>query len=242
MNIQYFVLPLNQLITDNMECCMIDNYLQIETRGLVFLGDFNPAVFHPFWLASKQLIQEEEATNAKIDIVMSELSRFQVGEWLNIEVSRSRCEFKTMKSPYFLPMKDLACNVFKILGETPITAVGINNIYDLSLKNEENYYRFGNALAPLSNWNDILDSPRLSQMMIVENQPKGEAGTKRINISPSASELKVNFGVNINVNNHFELSPNSNGKKAAQLVEEQHDSCAEYSKKLVSNIFTKIFG
>ena len=87
---------------------MLDRYLQIETRGIVFLGDFNPSIFQPFWLASKNLIQEEEAKNAKIDVVMNELSRFQLGEWLSVEVSRNRCEFKTMKSPYFSPMKDLA--------------------------------------------------------------------------------------------------------------------------------------
>ena len=79
---------------------MINRFLQIETRGFVFLGNFNPSIFHPSWLASKNLIQEEEAQNAKIDVVMNELSRFQLGDWLDVEVSRNRCEFKTMKSPY----------------------------------------------------------------------------------------------------------------------------------------------
>lgn len=220
---------------------MIDRYLQIETRGIVFLGDFNPAIFHPFWLASKNLIQEEEAKNAKIDVVMNELSRFQLGEWLSVEVSRNRCEFKTMKSPYFLPMKDLASNVFKILGETPIKAVGINNIYDLSLKDKDNYYKFGDALAPLSNWADVLDSPKLLNIEIVETQEEERQLLKRVNISPTPLELKVNFGVNFNVNNHFILPPNSTGNKAADLVEESSEFCAENSRKIVSNILCKIF-
>jgi hypothetical protein len=218
---------------------MIDKYLQIETRGLVFLGDFNPAIFHPFWLYSKNLIREEEAKNAKIDVVINELSRFQVGGWLGVEVSKNRCEFKTMKSPYFLPMKDLAVNVFKILAETPIRAVGINNVYDLSLKNENNYYRFGDVLAPLSNWSDILDSPKLLHMEIIGSQR--DSLLRRINIAPSDPELKVNFGVNCNVNNHFTLSTNSTGITAAALVEEKNDSCAIESKTIVSNILSKVF-
>ncbi|MBM6884110.1 hypothetical protein H6A61_14665 [Bacteroides caecigallinarum] len=221
---------------------MIDKYLEIETRGLVFLGDFNPSIFHPYWLASKDLIQEEEAKNAKIEIVMNELSRFQLGEWLSIEVSRNRCDFKTMKKPYFYPMRDLAINIFKILNETPIKAVGINNVYDLSLKNADNYYNFGDRLAPLNNWNDILTSPRLLNIEIIESTESGNTSFRRVSISPSEPELKVNFGINFNINNHFNLEPNSNGYKASQLVEDKFDYCAANSKEIVSNILSKIFG
>ncbi|MDE6822297.1 hypothetical protein [Bacteroides acidifaciens] len=220
---------------------MINRFLQIETRGFVFLGNFNPSIFHPSWLASKNLIQEEEAQNAKIDVVMNELSRFQLGDWLDVEVSRNRCEFKTMKSPYFLPMKDLASDVFKILGETPIKAVGINNVYDLSLKNKDDYYKFGNTLAPLSNWDDMLNSPRLLNIEIIENNEEAKPLLKRINISPSETRLKVNFGININVNNHFILPANSTGNRAAILLEENNEFCAENSKKIVSNILSKVF-
>ena len=221
---------------------MIDKYLEIETRGLVFLGDFNPSIFHPYWLASKDLIQEEEAKNAKIEIVMNELSRFQLGEWLSIEVSRNRCDFKTMKKPYFYPMRDLAINIFKVLNETPIRAVGINNVYDLSLKNAENYYNFGDRMAPLNNWNDILTSPRLLKIEIIESTEAENTPFKRVSISPSEPELKVNFGINFNINNHFNLQPNSNGYKASKLVEDKFDYCAANSKEIVSNILSKIFG
>lgn len=217
---------------------MIDQYLQIETRGLVLLGDFNPAIFQPFWLASKNLIREEEAKNAKIEVIINELSRFQIGGWLNVEVSRNRCEFKTMKSPYFLPMKDLVVNIFKILPETPIKAIGINNIYDLSLKNKDSYYQFGNILAPLANWSDVLDSPRLLQLEIISEQK--DSLLRRVSISPTDSDLKVNFGVNFNVNNHFTLQPNSTGNEASTLITEKSEYCANNSREIVSNILSKI--
>ena len=220
---------------------MIDKYLQIETRGLVFIGDFNPSIFHPYWLASKDLIQEEEAKNAKIEIVMNELSRFQLGEWLNIEVSRNRCDFKTMKKPYFYPMFDLAINIYKILGETPIKAVGINNVYDLSLKDAESYYKFGDVLAPLSNWDTALTSPKLLNIEIIESRESGSPFFKRVRLSPSEPELKVNFGINFNINNHFNLESGGNGYKASQLVEEKFDACAESSKEIVFNILSKVF-
>lgn len=221
---------------------MIRNYLQIETRSFVFIGDFNPSIFQPAWLASKNLIQELEAENAKIDVIMNELSRFQLGEWLSVEVSRNRCEFKTMKSPYFSPIKDLASNVFKILKETPIKAVGINNIYDLSLKSEDDYYKFGNILAPLTNWTEVLDNPRLLNIEFVENNENNKQYLKRIRISPSDPNLKVNFGINFNINNHFILEPNKKvGYNAASLIEEKDDFCAENSRNIVSNILSKVF-
>lgn len=218
---------------------MIDKYLQIETRGLVFLGDFNPAIFQPFWFASKGLLGEDEAENAQVEVVFNELSRFQVGGWLMVEVTRSRCEFKTMKRPYFLPMKDLVVNVFQILSETPIKAVGINNVYDLSLKNEDDYFHFGDALAPLSNWSGILHSPRLFHLEIIENQENDLL--RRVNIMPTDPNLKVNFGVNISINHHFTLPDKSTGSMIADLVEDKSECCATNSKKLVSDILAKIF-
>ena len=128
------------------------------------------------------------------------------------------------------------------MNETPIKAVGINNVYDLSLKNADNYYNFGDRLAPLNNWNDILTSPRLLNIEIIESTESGNTSFRRVSISPSEPELKVNFGINFNINNHFNLEPNSKGYKASQLVEDKFDYCAANSKEIVSNILSKIFG
>lgn len=75
---------------------------------------------------------------------------------------------------------------------------------------------------------------------IIEDQE--ESLLKRINIAPTNEELKVNFGVNFNINNHFTLPPKSTGDAAATLVEDKSESCAVNSKKIVSDILAKIFG
>lgn len=220
---------------------MLDRYLAVETLSLVYLGEFNPSIFHPSWLASKKLIREDEADIANVEVVMNELSRFKIDDWLSFEVTRNRLELKTMKTPYFMPLKDLAVSVFKILGETPIKSVGINNVYDLTLKSKEDYLKFGDVLVPFVNWADILENPRLLNLDIVEEKIIDKMSSRRIIISPSSPDLKLNFGININVNNHFNLPTNSNGLSSVDIINEKCEYCFVASKQLVDNILMKIY-
>ena len=218
---------------------MLEKYLQIETLSLVLIGDFNPVIFQPFWLSSKNLIREDEATNAKIEIIHNEIVKIEL-DWLNIEVTRNRCMFKSSKVPYFDPLKDLTVGIFKILNETPIKKVGLNHIYDLSLKNKEQYYSFGSCLTPLKYWDDDLKGPRLLQLEIIENERKdGQNGSRRIRISPS-SDQTIPFGVSIDVNNHFDL--NSEGSKIdfISLLEKNWSISFSQTKKMIENVLKKI--
>jgi len=139
---------------------MLERYLQIETLSIVFIGDFNPVILQPFWLANKNLIREDEASNANVEIIHNDIVKFDL-DWVVIEITKNRCQFRTNKSPYFEAVKDLATSVFRILKETPIKALGINHVFDLSLRNAEEYYEFGNVLTPLNIWSDSLNKPRL---------------------------------------------------------------------------------
>jgi hypothetical protein len=114
-----------------------EKYLQKESLSIVFLGEFNPVILQPFWLLNKGLIREEEAKNAKVGVIHNEIVKYEL-DWVGIEISKQRCEFKTTKSPYFYPMRDLAISVFKILRETPLKALGINHIFDFQLPSAEN--------------------------------------------------------------------------------------------------------
>ncbi len=218
---------------------MIERYLQIETLSLVFIGDFNPVIFQPYWLANKNLIREDEARNAKIELIHNEIARIELDDWLFLEVSRNRCEFKTSKEPYFYPLKDLASGIFSILNETPIKSFGLNHIYELSLKSKEHYYNFGSALTPLNIWTDDLNDPRLFRLEIYEQERKNvKNSSRRIRITPT--DQQIPFGITININNHFEISTQNIKRELIPFIDSIWDTSFTNSKQIVENLFNKI--
>ena len=219
---------------------MIDKYLKIETLSIVLLGDFNPVIFQPYWLANKELIREDEAKNAKIDIIHNDIVRYEIADWFNVEINKGRCEFKTTKTPYFDPIKDLTISIFSILKETPIKSMGINHVYDLSLLSNDNFYKFGNTLTPLSIWGDSINDPRLLHLEIYEKERKDIVGaSRRIRITPS-DQTAIAFGITVNINNHFQLENKGNSNNLFSMIENNWKKSFSESKNIVEELFSKI--
>lgn len=217
---------------------IFEKYLQIESLSVVLIGDFNPVIFQPFWLANKCLIREDEAKNAIIDVIHNEIVKYEL-DWISIQISKNRCEFKTSKAPYFDPLKDLIVGIFKILNETPINSFGINHVYDFSLQTPEQYYNFGKKLTPLEFWNDDLNDPRLNQLEIIENERKdGQDGKRRISIETSTQS--ISFGIAIKINNHFALASKDFKNDFIPVLERNWSNSFEESKSIIENLLNKI--
>lgn len=187
---------------------------QINELVLIFVGNFNPSIIQPFWLAHKGLIREEEGENAKVEVIHNELVKFDL-DWLKIQVTKARLELRTTQEPYFEPLKDLACGIIKILRETPLDSFGINHIRHYILESEKQYYEFGNKLAPLSNWSSFMQDPRLVSLELVMN--KKENGYIRLRIQPSDSLKNTKNAIMTNINDHYS-SEVSGPKKSDQLL------------------------
>lgn len=218
---------------------LLDKYLQKESISIVFLGEFNPVILQPFWLHSKDLIREEEANNAKIGIIHPEIMKYEL-DWVSIEISKQRCEFKTNKAPYFDPMKDLAASVFKILRETPIKSLGINHIYNFTLPNQETYYEFGNILSPLNIWSDSMNDPRLLQLEILEeNRKDGLEGQYRVRVSPT--DENISNGVSVNLNDHYDIKNDQKGinMEMVECLEQNWAKSINRAKDVVEQLLSK---
>lgn len=186
---------------------MIKDKLQIYTLSVVLVGDFNPVIINPFWLAQKGLIKEQEAANAKVELIHNDLTRFDIG-WAHIEITQNRFEIRSSQEPFFNPIKDLVTSIFSKLSETPIKLLGINHIKHFQFDHEQ-YYNFGNKLAPLANW-DFLNEPKVVYLEIMDlNRKDGQKGSYRVKIEPS-NEIKP--GVVINTNDTYQLSEESKGR------------------------------
>lgn len=173
---------------------------EIYDMSIVFVGDINPVIIQPFWLAGKGLIQETEGENAKVEMIHNEIVKFEL-DWVSFEATRQRLMVRTTKEPFFSVTKDLAISIFKILKDTPLKNLGINHILHFKL-DEESYIDIGKKLTPFDNWEGILSNPRLLQLEMTD-QPRndGFSGEYRVRITPS--ELIKPFGVSLNINDHF---------------------------------------
>lgn len=222
---------------------MLKEYLQINARSIVFLGDFNPIIIQPFWLSSKKIIRELEAKDANVEVIHNEIVKYTISQWASLEITPKRFELKTTQEPFFEPLKDLAVSVFSILRETPIRAVGINHIFHYALPDKERYLKLGKVLSPLDQLDSLMNDPRLLCIEFVENQKKdSNTGHYRVRIEPSDKIPSEQFGVSLNINDHFSiLNANSNNTEMAlSLLKDNWINSANRANKLGEELWKKI--
>lgn len=226
-----------------IEITMLNDYLQIHTASVVFVGEFNPVIIQPFWLANKKLIREQEAQDAKVEIIHNEIVKFEI-DWARIEITKNRFEIRTSQEPYFEPMKDLVISIFEILKETPISALGINHLKYYAIPNYDLYYNFGDKLVPLNNWTKIFNDPRMMFLEIVDQKRKdGLKGMFRVRVQPSDIKLSTSFGVLLTFNDQFDLNTNEDGRhgELVQILGKQWKPSQIQSTEVAEVIWSKIY-
>ena len=221
---------------------MLHDYSDVYTLSIVFLGEFNPSIIQPFWLAEKELIREGEADSAKIELIHNDLVRFEL-DWVRFEIVKQRFELRSSKEPYFEAVRDLAISIFEILKETPLNAVGINHIKNFSLRTEKEYNDIGNRLAPFKNWNNFFSDPKLLQLEMVDLKRKDKLyGNFRVKVSASDANLNIRYGVAFNINDHYTISPGSKGRNGeiVKILSEQWKLSMENATEVIESVWTKL--
>lgn len=174
---------------------------EIDGANLVLIGDFNPKIFQPAWFAAQQLIREQEASNAEIQIIHEALVSFSL-EWLRLEVHQNRFFAATNQSPYFEVLRDLVVGAFRILKHTPIRMMGINRDLHYRMKSENDWHRLGDYLAPKQIWNEILKKPGMLSLSVEGLRPDEYNGRIVVKVQPSK---RIMYGTYISINDHYEV-------------------------------------
>jgi len=215
---------------------MVDKFLEFQTINIAVVGDFNPTIFQPFWLSSKNLIREDEAKSANVELIHNDIVRFNL-DWVSFEITRNRFDVRCTKEPYFDPVKDLTVGIFKILHETPIRTLGINHIFELALQNEKYFYNFGKNLAILDLWEPSLNKPKLNYFEVIENERgDGKKGSRRVRLR-SAPERT--FGVTLDINNHFNIDNKISEESLVNLIGSNWQGSLESGHTILANLFEK---
>ncbi|WP_289645050.1 hypothetical protein [Maribacter aestuarii] len=181
-------------------------------------------------MSNKGIIRNIEADTAVVEIIHPNISKFSVSDWLNVEATQERIDFKTNRESHFEILRDLVVSVFSNLSETPVKAFGINHLCHFTMKDKKDYENFGYWLSPVKIFNDLLKKPRLQTIQFRDIEPDKE-GEGNITITISPSDLILDGkSVVFNINNHFKETQGDATLMIKMLVKSWENSFSKVKK------------
>jgi hypothetical protein len=172
----------------------------IAGLNIVLVGDFNPAILQPAWLAANDLLRWEEADSANIQIVSRDVTIFST-DWVELAATPDRFQVTSAAAPSYKLVRDLIIGVFRLLPHTPIRALGINRNYHFRVPDQKTWDAFGDKIAPKDLWQDVLVDPGTRSLIMLGKRPDEYAGNFVVQVEPS---LRFQ-GIYIATNDHFQL-------------------------------------
>lgn len=188
--------------------------LQIQGVAIVSRGDFNPAIFHPSWFASYELLRKEEAEAAKVQIVHPDAAVFST-EWLEFNVVRDRFQVSTSQEAYYESLRDLVISTLNLLSHTPLRVIGINRNFHYRLQSVDQWHSVGHQLVPKQQWESLLENPGMKTLVVEGKRPDDLPGYIQVKVEPSN---KVEHGVFIEVNDHYILNSDRKPSGATEAM------------------------
>lgn len=201
-----------------------------DQSNIVLVGNFNPAIFHPFWLVANKLLGPQEAENAALNIVHTDISQFSIQQFaLDVRLDRFTITSLDTHPEHIL---DFMITCFgTLLPHVPIRMMGINRSVIFDTGGPDIRDRVGHELAPREAWGvwgkEILEATKKSHphrsgmtsiTMRQSPRPDGQEGYIDANITPSQVVNKA--AIRVAVNDHYQLATNdSSSIPASQAVE-----------------------
>lgn len=146
---------------------------KLESMSIVLVGNFNPVIFQPAWLAANGLLPAEEVKDPKVQVIHPDLASF-TADWVNVQVVPTRFQALTMDAARYEPLKDLVVGIFALLEHAPFTQMGIN--CDAHFEPPQDVRdRIGDALAPKPPWTSTMQEPKLWSLVMAGKPNSGEA-------------------------------------------------------------------
>jgi len=212
-----------------------------RTYQIVLTGSLNPQIFQPAWFAAKGLVRPSEAEGAKVKVIHQSVADFQI-DWAYIQVLVDRFSATTKDDGCDDLLKDLVVGVFKILGETPVAAVGINSTIHFQVEDTKVWNAIGHKLVPKDPlWSKILKEPGTRSLTIEGKHPDGSKGQVRVRVEPSNVYPTCIYS---DVNYHYDVTDNSGkmgtGLAASRLLEEKWKESADSANKIFGTLMTDL--
>ncbi|MHB8381883.1 MAG: hypothetical protein ACYDBH_24070 [Acidobacteriaceae bacterium] len=199
---------------------------ELEGASIVLLGSFNPTIFQPKWLASKDLIRATEGEEAEIQVISPEITSF-AADWLTVQVTRNRFFASSTDVGQFETLRDFVVSAFRLLEHTPIEKMGMNRDMHFRMESKDKWNAVGDFLAPKEIWGKFIDKPGMETLVIVGKRPESSATVLRVTVQPSR---RVDPGVYVGTNEHHEVEGSNAGQALISILQEHWRGALEYAK------------
>lgn len=197
----------------------VEHCAELDKYGIVFVGSFNPAIFHPLWLEKVELVSKSAAEaavprieldlkdetrspeSAKIHVLNSELAYFTIDN-MTLQVTHHKLSLESNEPSAGIKIRDLAHGILAILHHSPVRKVGINYNYKLKCKSRDTDAR-GLSEAIIGN-----PPPSMSQAIHTRSDFSipSECDLMEYQLNVKCNWLSdPNIDLEVNYNHHFSL-------------------------------------
>jgi hypothetical protein len=203
--------------------------VRVATTSVVVVGQFNPAILHPYWFGSRELLPPEQAADAQTSIqaLMNEVMAFEAG-WLTFQALPQRLTFTSKESASHLELRDLAMATLALLSEVPVTSFGLNRDAHYRVDTEQAWHAIGDRFVPNEPWVELTGGTRAGLQRLVVQIARGgvehsaEAvarGATNVQIGVSVEAQVLPYGVYVGINDHFQVGTDEEPSSAVEVAE-----------------------
>jgi hypothetical protein len=177
--------------------------IHTEATAVVLLGSFNPRIFEPLWFSRHDLVPEQEAEAAEVQMIDREFCRVSFG-WVDLVITEERLQAEsTSETVNDSQIRDLLVSIFQLLPHIPVNVGSIHHRWHLAIDTEAEWHGIGHALAPKEIWDGVLEEPGMFDFAMSGRRPDDLVGAIKVRIQPSRA---VSPGIFMNVNDEFSFA------------------------------------
>lgn len=201
--------------------------------SLIFLGNFNPAIFQPAWLIENELIADDE-DSVELEAITNSITSWGQ-DWLKVVVQPERCELHATDAvTSFGALADLAEGLFSLLPHTPITAFGINRYAHIEMESDDAWNELGFSLFTRDLWDAVIDDPRMLTVQVQAYAADNYGGKMTATVQSSQIYRRAVF---VATNDHYARPDDDRGaSNAIGLLREVFPVSIDHSAKIIEKI------
>ena len=219
-----------------------------QTLSVVFLGSFNPRIFHPIWFERENLTRLGELAASLSEkkgelLITPDLSRCEIGPEISIECLTNRLALNAATTLGEERLRSLATGIIGKLPHTPITAIGLNHTLVYEVAKEDDWHRIGDILVPKDEiWGKVMEGrPGMAILRVEDFRPGPPAVRVWATIEP-VREPHPPYRFQIHINWHGDISSESlddaNGAElASRFIGSQWETALDFGPRLADRLF-----
>jgi hypothetical protein len=221
---------------------------ELSELSIVLIGNFNPVIFQPSWLAGHGLITDKAAQSAAITVIHPDITAFSIEGLFTFQVDRERLILGRAAIPWVYG-SDFIAKIFRdLLPHTPVSKLGINVLVHFDAGSQAKRDEIGEMIAPRAPWGEwgaqassgegAKHGGLQSLTLIQKNVTDRPAGWIQAKIEPSARIRGGQSGIFMEINDHYEVSgtDSQDAQAIVAILQDKYDSSVRHSEKIIDQI------